>query len=150
METTAKPTESRPDRPGFFIVAILLHVVEGLVLLLGSTLGALGLAIGLVVVAIETRGDEAVAAILGILLGSLIMAVIFGVGLVTLFLSYKAWSMKRGWIWAILIFSLLSIVFEPWGFLLAAVTVVGAVQALDRTRPETPPAPGPSTAGASA
>ena len=58
METTAKPADSRPDRPGFFIVAILLHVVEGLFLLLGSALGALGLAIDRRALAEQVRAQR--------------------------------------------------------------------------------------------
>lgn len=121
------------ERPGFFTVAIFLHVLEGFLCLLASVLGLVGLAIGFVAVAINVDGEEAFWSIFGIALGAAAMGLIFFLGLLTLLISYKAWGMRRFWIWALIVFSLISIAFEPWGLILAGLTVIGGVQALEKT-----------------
>ncbi len=119
------------ERPGFFTVAIFLHVLEGFLLLLASVLGLVGLGIGFIAVAINVDGEEAAWAIFGIGLGAAVMAGLFFFGLLILFLAYKAWGMGRVWIWALIVFALLASA-SGFGLIVAVLTVIGGVQALEK------------------
>ncbi|MEM7307112.1 MAG: hypothetical protein AAF682_10605 [Planctomycetota bacterium] len=129
IEAIPKP-EPEP-RPAFFTVAVLLHVIDGFLSLVGATLGILAIAIGGVAVGVHVDGEDALIAFLGLGFAAVILALFFAFGLVRLFIAYKAWSMGRTWIWALIAVSLVATLTQPWGVLVAGVTVIGGLKALD-------------------
>lgn len=127
------------ERPGLFVAAILFHVFEGFCTVVLGTFGVLGLAFAAAIVAAAAENDDAAVAIVALLFTMAFVALLIGLGLITLFLAYKAWSMERTWIIALIVFSVLSLVLEPCGILVTVLTVIGGLQALDARERAAPP-----------
>ncbi len=124
------------ERPGVFIAAVLLHVVEGFFSVILGTFGVAGTALAGSIVAVAAHGDDdAVVAVLVLAAVGALLLLSLGFGLVTLFLAYKAWSMERVWVIALIVFSLVTLVIEPCGILTAVLTLIGGLQVLELDRP---------------
>src|SRR5262245_23631317 len=121
----------RPERPGLFIAAILFHVFEGFCTVVLGTFGVMGLALAAAIVAASAETDDACVAIIALVGSMAFVAVFIALGLITLYLAYKAWSMERMWVIALIVYSVLSLVLEPCGILITVLTVIGGLQALD-------------------
>ena len=120
------------DRPAFFVAAVLLHVVQAFLAIALGSLAAFGCLLAAGIVAVSAHGDDAVPAVLILGVVGLTMMTIVALGLLGLFVGYKAWRLERAWIWALLVYSILSISFQPCGVLVALITAIGSVQALER------------------
>ena len=121
----------RPERPGFFVAAILFHVVEGFTTVVLGTFGVLGLALTATIVAVSADPHDAGIAVLVLCGVMALVAFLVALGLFTLFLAYKAWGMERFWVLALIVFSVLSLTVEPCGILVTVVTLIGGLQALE-------------------
>ena len=97
-------------------------------------MGVVGVSIAGVIVGINVDGEDALFAFLGLGLAAFVLILVAGLGLVTLFLSYKAWGMARFWVWALILFSILSIPIEPWAIIAAVLTIIGGMQVLEQQR----------------
>lgn len=124
-------TLAKPERPGLFVAAILLHVLEGFFTVVIGTFGVLALAFAAAIVGASADSDDAAVAIIALLATMAFVALLVGLGLITLFLAYKAWSMERLWVIALIVFSVLTLALEPCGILITVLTVIGGLQALD-------------------
>ncbi len=133
------PPASRPERPGLFVAAVLFHVIEGFVTVVFGTFGILALAFAGAIVAANARGDDAWVAVVAILAVMGLVAFATGLGLIALFLAYKAWSLERVWVIALIAFSVLTVVAEPCGILVAVLTAIGGMQVLDAQKHGAPP-----------
>lgn len=134
------PPASQPERPALFVAAVLFHVIEGFVTVVLGTFGILALAFAAAIVAANARGDDAWIAVVAILAVMGILAFGTGLGLIALFVSYKAWSLERVWVIALIAFSVLSLAAEPCGILVAVLTVIGGMQVLDAQKRGAPAA----------
>ena len=127
------PTSTGLARPGLFVLGVLLQVLKGFLWLGVSCLGLFGLWLGIFIGMMESHHDDEVFGLmLGLIFGTMALAVIFFLALLNLFLAFKAWGMSRFWLWALVVFSLLTMVFDPCPLLFVGVTVIGCVLALER------------------
>ena len=129
----------KPERPGLFIAAILFHVFEGFCTVVLGTFGVMGLAFAAAIVAASAESDDACVAIIALVGTMAFVAIFIGLGLITLYLAYRAWSMERLWVIALIVYSVLSLVLEPCGILVTVLTVIGGLQALDVIKRGAPP-----------
>jgi hypothetical protein len=124
------------ERPGVFIAAVLLHVIEGFFSVIVGTFGVAATVLAGSIVAVAAHGDDdAVVAVLVLAAVGALLLLSLGFGLVTLFLAYKAWGMERVWVIALIVFSLVTLAIEPCGILTAVLTLVGGLQVLELDRP---------------
>jgi hypothetical protein len=131
----------RPERPGLFVAAVLFHVLEGFFTVVLGTFCVLLLAFAGTIVAANHHGDDVWVAVVAIGATMAFIGLLSSLGLITLFLAYKAWSLERVWVIALMVFSVVSLAVEPCGILVAALTVAGGLQVLDRRDKAVPAAP---------
>ena len=74
------------------------------------------------IVAVSADPHDAGIAVLVLCAVMALVAFTVVLGLFTLFLAYKAWSMDRFWVLALIVFSVLSLTVEPCGILVTLVT----------------------------
>jgi len=128
------PPEEAVERPLLFKVAIWLNALWGaFALVLCSVLAVLtALGGGISSIVAISGEDDAIPVALALFLAA--FALLFGIAMsvISLFLSVKAWGMKRFWIWALLIWACLHAM-SNFG-IVALITIIGSVQALERTK----------------
>ena len=134
------PPPARIERPGLFVAAVLLHVIEGFLTAVLGAFGILTLAFAGAIVAVNADGDDAWVAVLAILVVMGFVAFATGLGLIALFLAYKAWGMERVWVIALIAFSVLSLAAEPCGILVTVLTVIVGMQVLEAQKRAAPAA----------
>ena len=131
------PLESIPSkRPPAHAAAVLLHGAWGVfVLALAGTLATLtGLgSIVTTIVGVASQEEDTVPAIF--ILAFLTCALLFVAvtSALSLFLAWKAWGMKRFWVWALMIWSIVHLS-TGCGIFLTILTVIGGVQVLELTK----------------
>ena len=120
-----------PPRPPALSVAIVLHVLLGVIYAVMPFFVIGGVSIGGIAVTASEGFEDAfpVLLLLGLVgLGSLLFGVM---GLISLIVSYKAWRMSHVGIWALMIWSVVHLS-SGCGLLVTILTLVGGVQALER------------------
>jgi hypothetical protein len=131
------PLESTPaKRPPFYTAAVLLHAACGfLALAAAGTLAALAGTGTLVTttVGLATQEEDTVPAILILVLVTSVLLVIAVTSALSLFLAWKAWGMKRFWVWALVIWSIVHLS-SGCGIFLTILTVIGGMQVLEQDR----------------
>ncbi|MCZ6597721.1 MAG: hypothetical protein O7B99_08795 [Planctomycetota bacterium] len=127
------PMSNDIRRPGLFVLGVLLQVLRGFFLLGVSCVGLFGLWLAIFIGLMESNhDDEVVSLMIGLILGTLALGLFFFLAVLNLFLAFKAWGMSRFWLWGLILFSLLTMAFDPCPLLFVGVTVIGCVLALER------------------
>jgi hypothetical protein len=133
-------TPSAPLRPPLFTAAVLLHAAYGLFVLVCcgvlaalAGIGSFATTIG----AIASQDEDIVPVAILLAVVALVMILCAASSLITLLLGWQAWGMKRLWIWALMIWSILYLS-SGCGIVVTILTVVGGVQALEALDRRTP------------
>lgn len=138
---------SSPERPTLLTVGIALTALTSVfkVFLVGI-LGML-FELGMVGGMADSHGDDWAGFFAGGFVAAVLGCFLFVLWAVELAICFKALSMKRFWLWALIIVSALGLGSFPIGTAVGVITIVGCAQAFERLASPTslgspaPPAP---------
>ncbi|HJO27710.1 MAG: hypothetical protein CMK00_06385 [Planctomycetes bacterium] len=132
----ASSSESaRPECPGALQAGLILTALKSVFYIFLCTFGGALLALFGIVGASEARGDDAVAVVVLAGLGEVALLFIGLLQVVVLAVCAMAWrTCKPFWLWSLIGLSALGFLHgDCFSVVIGVVTIVGAVQALDRS-----------------
>lgn len=143
LRTMPSLNPSPPERPAIHTLALVLHAICGGIGLIATLflafLAASGSAVS-TLVGIASQEEDAIPVSIALII--ITAALLFGAisSFVSVSLAWKASQMKRFWIWALMIWSIIH-VSSGCGIVLTILTVVGGFQALEAERESHEPQP---------
>jgi hypothetical protein len=144
------------ERPQLLTWGILLMAAKSAFFLLLLTIGMVAVPVVFGIGAVEARGDDAVPIVLVGMLAEFVVFLLAALQLFSLYACRKAWDRSRTWLIILMVLAGLS-VFDSSivGIIIAGMTIIGGVQALERSKeldvaggPEQAPGPEAQPTGA--
>ncbi len=129
------------ERPQILTWGIILMAAKSAVYLLLLTIGLVGVPIIFGIGAAESRGDEAVAVVLIGLLAEFTLFIFVLLQLFGLYACKRTWELSRTWLIVLMVLAGISALDSgPIGLAIAGLTIVGGIQAMERSKIEGGPA----------
>ena len=126
---------TRVERPTLLTVGIILMAAKSAMMLLFTGIAAVAVPFIFGIGALESHGDEFIPILFVGGLAEFIVFILLMLQFIGLLACYKSWQGSRGWTILLMVLSGLSLIdANIFGVVIGAVTIIGGVQALERSR----------------
>ena len=123
------------ERPDMLTWGIILLAAKSAITLFFLTIAMVFVPVVFGVGAAEAPGDDAIPVVLVGMFGEFILFILAGLQVVALYACKRAWDKSRTWLIVVMILAALSAIDPTFiGLAVAALVIVGGVQALERTK----------------
>jgi len=127
--------QSTPERPTLLTVGVALTALASVFKMCLGTFGVAFFELIMVGGMADSHGDDWAGFFAGGAAAALLGCFFLLLWAAELLICFKALSMKRFWLWALIVVSALSLGSFPIGTTVGAITLVGCVQAFERLAP---------------